>query len=90
MGCIQSKPEKGKGLLPQQKEIIRQGNNNKDDSEKVSWSNVARFPNPLATFMGNLTRAMWSLVNNVNSSFSPLLLTKLIGVVDKLNLAKTF
>ena len=40
MGCIQSKPEKGKGLLPQQKEIIRQGNNNKDDSEKVSWSNV--------------------------------------------------
>ena len=41
MGCIQSKPEKGKGLLPQQEEIIRQGNNNKDDSKKVSWSDVA-------------------------------------------------
>jgi len=36
MGCIQSKPEKGQqGLLPQQEEIIRQGNNNKDDSKKV-------------------------------------------------------
>ena len=40
MGYIQSKPEKGKGLLPQQKEIIRQGNNNKDDSEKVRRSDV--------------------------------------------------
>jgi len=45
MGCIQSKPSKRQGLFHQQEEIIsrqgnqeeivRQGNNNKDDSEKV-------------------------------------------------------
>ena len=36
MGCIQSKPSKRQGLFQQQEEIIsRQGNNNKDDSEKV-------------------------------------------------------
>ena len=41
MGCIQSKPEKRQGLFHQQEEIIRhQGNNNKDDSEKVNWSDV--------------------------------------------------
>ena len=41
MGCIQSKPEKRQGLFQQQEEIIRhQGNNNKDDSEKVSWNDL--------------------------------------------------
>ena len=39
MGCIQSKPSKRQGLFHQQEEIIsRQGNNNKDDSEKVKMS----------------------------------------------------
>ena len=72
MGCIQSKPSKRQGLFHQQEEIIRQGNNNKDDSEKVRRSDVA--------ISGD----------SVNSSFSPLLLTKLVVVVYKLNLAKHF
>ena len=51
MGCIQSKPSKRQGLFHQQEEIIsrqgkdeeviRQGNNNKDDSEKVKRSYMA-------------------------------------------------
>ena len=51
MGCIQSKPSKRQGLFHQQEEIIsrqgkdeeviRQGNNNKDDSEKVRRSYMA-------------------------------------------------
>ena len=73
MGCIQSKPSKRQGLFHQQEEIIsRQGNNNKDDSEKVR-SDIHN--------SGRCQQLICSLVVK-------LLLTKFVVAVTKLNPTK--